>query len=35
MIEGDIRSFFDEIDHNKLAELLAKEVKDQSMIDLY
>lgn len=35
MIEGDIKGFFDIIDHHKLAELLKREIKDPNLIDLY
>lgn len=35
MIEGDIKGFFDNIDHHILANLLEKEVKDKNLIDLY
>jgi retron-type reverse transcriptase len=35
MIEGDIKGFFDNIDHHKLAELLEREIKDPNLIDLY
>jgi group II intron reverse transcriptase/maturase len=35
MIEGDIKGFFDNIDHHKLAELLKREIKDPNLIDLY
>lgn len=34
-IEGDVKSFFDEIDHQKLAQLLSKEIYDKNIIDLY
>lgn len=35
MIEGDIKGYFDNIDHQVLADLLSKKVKDQNLIDLY
>lgn len=35
IIEGDLQSYFDTINHTKLAELLAKIIKDQNLIDLY
>src|ERR1700733_15189575 len=35
MIEGDLKGFFDHIDHHKLAELLKREIKDPNLIDLY
>lgn len=35
MIEGDIKSFFDNINHHKLAELLLRDIKDKNLIDLY
>lgn len=35
MIEGDIKGYFDNIDHNILESLIKKEVKDQNLIDLY
>jgi len=34
-IEGDIKGFFDNINHNILADILRKEIKDQNMLDLY
>lgn len=34
-IEGDIKSFFDEIDHHVLESLLKKHFRDQQFIDLY
>jgi retron-type reverse transcriptase len=33
-VEGDIKSFFDEIDHHKLMGLLSKRVKDTRFLDL-
>lgn len=35
MIEGDIKSYFDNIDHYVLANLLEREIKDQNLIALY
>ena len=35
LIEGDIKGYFDNIDHQILAELLSKEIKDKNLIDLY
>jgi len=35
MIEGDIKGYFDNIDHKILEELLKREIKDQNLIDLY
>lgn len=35
MIEGDIKGYFDNIDHKILEELIKREVKDQNLIDLY
>lgn len=35
IIEGDIKSFFDEIDHHVLESLLKKHFNDQQFIDLY
>lgn len=35
MIEGDIKGYFDNIDHHKLAKLLMKKLKDQNLMDLY
>jgi len=35
MIEGDIKGYFDNIDHQVLADLLSKKIKDQNLIDLY
>ena len=34
-IEGDIKGFFDNVDHHILAELLQKKIGDQQFIDLY
>lgn len=34
-IEGDIKGFFDNIDHHKLEELLKRYFNDQRFIDLY
>lgn len=34
-IEGDIKGYFDNIDHKILANLLAKVIKDKNIIDLY
>jgi nicotine oxidoreductase len=35
MIEGDIKGYFDNIDHHILAKLLEQEIKDKNLIDLY
>jgi len=35
IIEGDLKGFFDNIDHHKLAELLKRRIKDQNLMDLY
>lgn len=35
VIEGDIKGYFDNIDHQILANLLSKKIKDQNLIDLY
>jgi len=35
MIEGDIKGYFDNINHHILAELLKKQIKDHNLIDLY
>jgi group II intron reverse transcriptase/maturase len=35
LIEGDIQSYFDTINHQKLEALLKKRIKDQQFIDLY
>nr|YP_006073027.1 cytochrome c oxidase subunit 2 [Nitella hyalina]AEH42842.1 cytochrome c oxidase subunit 2 [Nitella hyalina] len=35
MIEGDIKGYFDNVDHHLLAEILKEYVKDQSLIELY
>ena len=35
IIEGDIRGYFDNIDHHILAELLTKRIKDKNILDLY
>ena len=35
MIEGDIKGYFDNIDHHILASLLKKQIKDTNLIDLY
>lgn len=35
VIEGDIKGYFDNIDHNKLYTLLAKQIKDKNLLDLY
>ena len=35
MIEGDIKGYFDNIDHQLLATLLKKQIKDPNLIDLY
>jgi retron-type reverse transcriptase len=35
MIEGDIKGYFDNVDHHILAQLLERKVKDKRLIDLY
>ena len=35
MIEGDIKGFFDNIDHHFLCSLLKKRIQDQNLIDFY
>jgi len=35
MIEGDIKGYFDNINHKKLEELLCRHIEDQQFIDLY
>ena len=35
IIEGDIKGYFDNIDHHILASLLKKQIKDSNIIDLY
>lgn len=35
MIEGDIKSYFDNINHHLLARALENKIKDQNLIDLY
>lgn len=35
MIEGDIKGFFDNIDHHILANLLKDKIDDKNLIDLY
>jgi retron-type reverse transcriptase len=35
MIEGDIKGYFDNIDHHILASLLKKQIKDTNLMDLY
>jgi len=35
MIEGDIKGFFDNIDHHFLCSLLKKRIKDQNLIDFF
>lgn len=35
VLEGDIKSFFDNIDHNIIAELLQRHFKDQRLLNLY
>lgn len=34
-IEGDIKGFFDNVDHQVLASLLEKKIEDQQFMDLY
>jgi len=34
VIEGDIQSFFDTIDHQKLMGLIRKRIKDQKILTL-
>lgn len=35
MIEGDIKSYFDNIDHHLLAEALESKIRDKNLMDLY
>lgn len=35
VIEGDIKGFFDNIDHHKLASILSTNIRDKNIIDLY
>lgn len=35
IIEGDIRKYFDNVDHHILAELIKDKIKDKNLIDLY
>jgi group II intron reverse transcriptase/maturase len=35
IIEGDIKNYFDSINHTILANLISREIKDQNLIDLY
>jgi group II intron reverse transcriptase/maturase len=35
VIEGDIKGYFDNVDHKVLADLLCKVIQDQQFIDLY
>lgn len=35
IIEGDIRKYFDTVNHQILAKLLRKQIKDEGLIDLY
>lgn len=35
IIEGDIKDYFNSINYDILAKLIAKEIKDQNLIDLY
>jgi RNA-directed DNA polymerase len=34
IVEGDIQSFFDTIDHDKLMQLVRKRIKDKKLLDL-
>lgn len=34
MIEGDIKSYFDNINHKKLHEILSKYIQDKNLLDL-
>lgn len=34
IIEGDISSFFDEVSHNKIVELLSRKIKDERFLSL-
>lgn len=34
MVEGDIKGFFDNVDHHVLISILAKDIKDQRFFDL-
>jgi len=35
MIKGDIKGYFDNIDHHTLASLLKKQIQDKNLMDLY
>ena len=35
VIEGDIKGFFDNIDHHKLASILSINIRDKNILDLY
>jgi len=35
MVEGDIKGYFDNINHHRLAEALKERIEDQAFIDLY
>lgn len=35
IIEGDIKGYFDNINHQKLGDLIKKRIKDQNLVDLY
>lgn len=35
VIEGDIKAYFDTVDHSILADMLAERIKDKRFIDLY
>lgn len=35
MIEGDIKGFFDNVNHGTLATILEKHINDQQFMDLY
>ena len=35
IIEGDMKNYFDSINHHILAKLIRREIKDQNLIDLY
>jgi retron-type reverse transcriptase len=34
MLEGDIKGFFNEVDHQVLIKILEKKIKDQRFFDL-
>jgi retron-type reverse transcriptase len=35
MVEGDIKAYFDMVDHQILGELISRQISDQRFMDLY